>query len=288
MDSKDLLLDSLDKRGAAYSEKLKLCRAELSKRGVHDLRTSIRRLLATLDVVAFVASGSRVEKLSERLKEQLDSFNNLRDVQMMLDQIDENINTLPELGLFQKDMEKREKKKQRVAEKNIQNIKPGYINQRLLKMYDSIHELSAEELRCKLPQAVDEAYLTVMQRYGEIDPEQLISIHHLRVAFKRFRYMVEAIQPCLPDFPETQLQRMHDYQTQMGRIHDIQVFLETLEKFSERNDSYDPEPVRRSYEHFLADALSEYLKNKGDVFNFWRSTPLVTFPWQREQIKKEE
>ncbi len=287
MDAKDLLLDSLDERGAAYGEKLKLCRNDFSKDAVHDLRTSIRRLLATLDVVAFVTSGSRVEKLSDRIKEQLDNFSDLRDIQVMLGKVEENVNTLPELEPLQNYLEKREKRKQRAEEKHVQSIKLGGTNKRLLKIRKAVEDLSAAELDDKLPQAVDEAYLTVVQRYGEIDPGQLVSIHHLRVAFKKFRYMVEAIYPCLPNFPESQLNRMHDYQTQLGNIHDDEVFLETLAQFAKESDSYDPEPVRRFYEKVLSKALSIYIKNKDEVITFWRATPLAAFPWQVNQPKRK-
>jgi CHAD domain-containing protein len=287
LDARNLLIDSLDNHRTAYREKLKSCRAEFSRKAVHDLRTSIRRLLATLDVIAFVTSSARIEKLSNRLKEQLDNFSDLRDIQVMLDRVSEDMLAFPELEPFQNYLEKREKRQQRSDEKHIQNMKPGGVEKRLLKIQGAVEELSPEALQDKLPQAVDEAYLTVLQRYSEIDPAQPVSIHHLRVAFKKFRYMVEAIQPCLPDFPEAQLQHMRDYQTQMGNIHDLQVLLETLAAFAENSDSYDPRPVRRFYEKALAEALSAYLKNKGKVLIFWRSTPLIAFPWQRESNKKE-
>src|SRR6266508_2905563 len=141
MDAKDLLLDSLDKGGAAYRVKLNLCREEFSKSAVHDLRTSIRRLLALLDVVAFVTSGSRVEKLSDSLKEQLDGFDEMRDIQVMLDKVSENIDTLPELEPFQKYLEKREKRKERAAERHVSNIKLGSINKRLLKICEAVEDL---------------------------------------------------------------------------------------------------------------------------------------------------
>src|ERR1041385_1096989 len=227
MDAKDLLLDSLDKRRSAYHEKLKCCRAELSEEAVHDLRTSIRRLLATLQVIAFFTSASRVKKVADQLKEQLDDSSDLRDFQVLADRVSEDINALPELEPFQTYLEKRAKRKEHSLEKQVQDLKPNNADKRLLKIQAALEELPAVDLRDKLPQAVDEAYLTVVQRYGEIDPAQLVSIHHLRVAFKNFRYMVEAIHPCLPDFPEAQLDSMHGYQTEMGNIHDLQVLLET-------------------------------------------------------------
>jgi CHAD domain-containing protein len=134
---------------------------------------------------------------------------------------------------------------------------------------------------------VDEAYLTVLQRYAEVDRSRPATIHQLRVAFKKFRYMVEAIQPCLPNYPEAFLEAMHAYQTQMGRIHDIQVFLEMLTEFAEQRESYDPQPVRRFYERLLAEALSTYLKNKKEVVTFWRTSPLRAFPWEAQQTRKE-
>jgi CHAD domain-containing protein len=281
MDAKALLLDLIEEGANTYRKNLKLCRDEFSRKTVHDLRISIRRLLAILDVVHFVTSASRAEKLSARLKKQLDDVSELRDIQVMLDRVSEDLVTLPELEPLQKHLKKREKRQQSSNQKQVQNIPTGWIKKRLPKLQEAVQELSADQLDHQLPQAVDEAYLTVVQRYSDIDPAQLVSIHHLRVAFKKFRYMVEAISPCLPDVPETLLQALHDYQTQMGDIHDLQVLLETLTTFAEDDDSYDPEPVRRFYERTLADQLSGYLKKKDDVLHFWRATPLVAFPWQK-------
>lgn len=288
MDSKDLLLDSLDQRGAAYRENLKLSRDEFSQKAIHDLRTSIRRLLATLDVTAFITSRSRAEKLSDKLKDQLDGLDDLRDTQVMLEEVSERIATLPELEPFQGYLEKREKKQERAAEKHLEEIKPGRIEKQRNKLFEAVEDLSPEDLHGKLPQTVDEAYLTVMQRYGEVDPAQVSSIHRLRVAFKNFRYMVESIYPCLPDFPESQLERMHDYHNQMGHIHDLQVLLETLQEYAQESESFDPQSVRRYYERLLAEALSAFLKNKDEALTFWRTSPLEAFPWEGDRKLKEE
>lgn len=288
MDSKDLLLNSLDERGAAYRENLKRSREDFSEKAIHDLRTSIRRLLATLDVIAFITSRSRAEKLSDKLKDQLDGLDDLRDMQVMLEEVSERIDTLPELEPFQGYLEKREKKQQRAAEKYLEEIKPSGIEKRLNKLAADVDDLSSDELDGKLPQAVDEAYLTVIQRYGEIDPTQLDSIHWLRVAFKNFRYMVEAIHPSLPGFPESQLERMHDYHNKMGHIHDLQVLLETLQEFSRDSETFDPQSVRRSYERLLAEAVSGFLETKEEILSFWRTSPLEAFPWKGDRTKEEE
>src|SRR6266508_433065 len=233
MDTKDLLLESLDERSTTYSKKIKRCRKDFSTDAIHDLRTSIRRLEAILDVITFFTSTARIEKISDSLEEQLDGFSDLRDMQVMLDKLSDDVDKLPELEPLQDHLKKREKRRQRADKKHIQNLNPGSIKKRLRKIQEDVQDLSEEDVEGKLPQAVDEAYLTVVQRYSEIDPAELVSIHRLRVAFKKFRYMVEAIYPCLPSFQESLLQRLRDYQTQMGNIHDMQVFLETLSQFVE-------------------------------------------------------
>jgi CHAD domain-containing protein len=229
-----------------------------------------------------------IEKLSDRLKDQMDGFSDLRDMQVMLDKVSKDVDLMPQLEPFQDYLQKREKRRQRADEKHIHNIKFGAVKKRWLKIHADVDDLATNEIGGKLPQAVDEAFLTVVQRYGDVDPAQLASIHQLRVAFKKFRYMVEAIYPCLPNFPESLLDHMQEYQTKMGEIHDLEVFLATLAEFAEKNESYDAAAVYRFYEKILDGAVSDYLKNKNEVLTFWRATPLTAFPWEVGQTKKEE
>ena len=288
MTSKDLLMDLLEERGMAYRKQAKRCREQLTTDAIHDLRTSVRRLLATLDIVAFFTSASNVEKVSDRLKSQMDGFSDLRDMQVMLDKLSDDVDVLPQLAPFQNYLEKRAKRRKRADEKHIRNIKAGGVNKRLSKLQKAVEELPAEDLEGRLPQAVDEAFLRVMQRYSEVNTSELVSIHRLRVAFKKFRYMVEAIRPCLPAVPGALLKHMDDYQTQLGNIHDIQVFLEMLDEFAKQDNSYDSTPVRRFYARMLEEAVAAYLQRKEEVVRFWRATPLESFPWQANQIQEEQ
>ena len=120
-----------------------------------------------------------------------------------------------------------------------------------------------------------------MQRHGQIDPARPSTIHRLRVAFKKFRYMVEIVHPLLENFPQDNLKRMHDYQALMGEIQDADVFLQTLDDFQSNVSTPALEPVRSYYESRHADAISAYLKEKDMFSDFWRLTPDQTFPWEK-------
>jgi CHAD domain-containing protein len=69
-----------------------------------------------------------------------------------------------------------------------------------------------------------------------VDERDTKTIHCTRVAFKEFRYMVEALADCLPIATEHRLEAMHDYQTLMGDVQDAQVLLAAVDKFLCKRD----------------------------------------------------
>ncbi len=284
----DLIRDSFDRQCATYRVKLKDCRDDFSEKAVHDLRSCIRRLQATVEIARYLVSHAGTQKLSESFDEQLNGFNELRDTQVMLEEVADKIDLQPGLEPFQKYLKHREKDLSSKAEGFVDDLKLGKVNRRLLKIREKLTTASNGQVQEKILRSVDDAYRVVMQRYWEVDPEQTQSIHHLRVAFKKFRYMVEDIRPALQSFPESLFGRMHDYQTLIGRVQDKRVFLAALRDFADPTASYNPLPVRRYYEESLAETLSTYLAKKDEILDFWRATPLSEFPWQAEQIEGEE
>ena len=64
------------------------------------------------------------------------------------------------------------------------------------------------------------------------------------MAFKKFRYMVEALAEHLPGATQGRLAAMHHYQTMMGDIQDAEVLLAALDKFL-RKQEIKPEAARR-------------------------------------------
>ncbi len=282
IETNNILLDSLDQRWETYRVELKRCRVEFSEEALHDLRVATRRMLSVLDLVRSFCQPRRVQKLRRLFKNQLDGFDELRDTQVMLAEISENIQNLPELKPFQEYLQKRERRLLRGAEKHIRAIELAGISKRLLKLRASLADLPLDGLSARLFEGVDTAYLTVTQRYGWIDPDQPASIHRVRVAFKKFRYIIETIRPALPDFPEAHFKHMHAYQTLMGDIQDAEVFLENLAEFDRRGVDDARQPVFSHYRQAISRTISAYLDEMSALTEFWRPTPAADFPWQTE------
>ncbi len=278
MDANHLLLEAIDNRWEKYREQIKTCRREFSEEAVHDLRVTARRLLALVDLIRVVAPHPRLQKLRKALKGQLNEFDALRDTQVMLAEISETIETLPELKHLQQILQKQERRLLREAEEIVEDLKPAGIARRLEKVRADIAETrSSPEFDGLVLRAVDEAYAMVLQRYSWINPEHPATIHRARIAFKRFRYMVEIVHSLLISFPQSNFKRMHDYQTAMGEIQDVEVFLFTLDDLTEAGSA---ESVRRYYEQRHAELITAYIEDKGEVETFWRASPSLPFPWE--------
>jgi CHAD domain-containing protein len=57
------------------------------------------------------------------------------------------------------------------------------------------------------------------------------TIHRTRIAFKKFRYLVEILRPMLNDLGEEHLRRLRLFQTLMGEIQDIEMFEKAITGF---------------------------------------------------------
>jgi CHAD domain-containing protein len=282
-DANRLLLEALEERWKKYCAELKRCRAEFSNEAVHDLRVATRRMLALIKLLNSISPRPRLKKLSRAFKDQLDEFDDLRDTQVILAEISEILQELPQLHDFQKHLQFSEERLLRTLRKKIKILETSEITKRIRKTHESIEGQMNSELKSQLMQAVEDAFLRVKQRYSLVDLARPATIHRVRVAFKSFRYMVEIVQPLLPDFPAENLKRMNDYQSQMGEIQDAEVFTQTLADFLDHASLSDLEPIRRYEGHRHADVLSAYVKVKDQLDTFWRPVPDQPFPWEKTE-----
>jgi CHAD domain-containing protein len=280
MDARSLLLDSLNTRWDTYQAGLMNCRDGFSEAAVHDFRVATRRLLALLDLLRALNDGIKTKTMRRILKGQLDNLDELRDTQVLLANIAAIVESNPLLRPFEEHLQRREKKLMRAARKEIKSLKTAELASRMRKLNESIAELQPDGLNPFT--VVDKTYARVIQRHEKINPDKPATIHRLRIAFKKFRYMVEVIHPMLEDFPAKRLKKMQAYQTSMGQIQDMEVALHQLAGFEKHAPKgYDPEPVRVYYREHHAFAISAYLKGRQKVHSFWRSAPDQPFPKEK-------
>ncbi|HKY55950.1 MAG TPA: CHAD domain-containing protein [Anaerolineales bacterium] len=276
-----LLLEALEKRWKNYRAQLKRCRVEFSNEAVHDLRIAARRMLALIQLLNSLSPRPRLQKLARAFKDQLDEFDDLRDTQVILAEISETLNELPQLQKFQYHLQAAEEDLLKALRKKLKVIDLFDVSKRIRRTRESLEAETDDHLISHVLQAVDDSFLLVKQRYSWIDTAQPATIHRVRIAFKTFRYMIEIIHPLLNDFPTENLKRMNDYQSLMGEIQDVEVIMQTLADFPTRGSSLDFGPVRRYYERCHTEAISAYVEEMNQIDDFWRLSPDQAFPWEK-------
>jgi len=280
-DAAQLVLSGLEKAWRKYRSELKRCREDFSNEAVHDLRVAARRLVAILRLLHSIAPRPRLQKTIRILKEQLDEFDDLRDTQVILADISETIQELPELTTFQKRQLRQEDKLLRNVRKQVKKFNVKYLSRRIRTIHDSVETDSQDDLDSEILQAGDDVYLIARQRLAAVDLTRPATIHRLRIAFKTFRYMAEIIHPLLKDFPEINLKQMHDYQALMGEVQDAEVFRQTLHDFSEKTSASDLEAVHRYYASRHIQAVAAFAETLNQLQKFWRPAPGQPFPWEK-------
>jgi CHAD domain-containing protein len=276
-----LLIETLGNRWKTYRSELKRCHKEPDEEAIHDLRVATRRLLALVDMLRAVSPHPRLQKLRRAFKDQLDSLDDLRDTQVMLVEVAETLEDLPELAPFQEYLVKREKRLLKSTAKATRSFKSTNIRKQLDATRKAL--LKAEngiDHKKRLPQIVDEAYETTLRRFRHIEPAQPATIHRVRIAFKKFRYMVELIHPLVKDLPEDNFKQMHDYQNMMGDLQDVEIFVSVFDDFADKDASYDPDPVRQFYKQRHSEVINIFVEDMHQINTFWRTTPESPFPWE--------
>lgn len=272
METDSILLSAFDERWKKFRAQHKACRMEFTDEAVHDLRVTSRRLLAVLGLAKVLVPHPRVRKARQIIKQMIEDLNELRDVQVMLVETSENIEMTPELKPFRKFLKKREAKLMRAAYKRIKQNGLSELSKRTGKIRESLEkeEQASPQFNERLLEAAHNAYALAEQAYGQVDPLQASSIHRLRLAFKKFRYLVEMIHPLVKDFPIGNFENMHKYQGMMGNIQDAEVFLNSfLEYVKEHSPQTDTENVTQFCNARLKSLIVDFMENKGEVFTFW-------------------
>jgi len=264
------------KQRRRYRKALRRCRRKFSEESVHQLRVETRRMLTLLGLLHTLWWDAGLEKLQRRLKRLFKSFSRLRDTQVQLLFVRERQERFPEIARFHRALTKREGRLTACVSQRVEQFE-----MRKVRKLAAAAEKTLKEQRkdCnhhrndwpRLLRSVEKTFAHVAELGSHIDPARPATIHRVRVAFKKFRYLVEVLQPLLPGVTDHQIEAMHDYQTLMGEIQDAEVLEGAVEEFIAKKRSR-----ARKLLHFReylkarrAVLVAAYMREAGDLAEFW-------------------
>lgn len=102
-----------------------------------------------------------------------------------------------------------------------------------------------------------------------IDPADPATIHRLRVAFKKYRYLVEPLAPLSGNHDPAVLARMHELQGLMGDIQDLAVLLRSLRSWAAKHHGLkEVDPIVRLLARRLSERISAFLNGAKEMDSF--------------------
>jgi CHAD domain-containing protein len=271
------LADALKAQGRRYRRQLKRCQHEFSEEAVHDLRVELRRLLSGLELMATFVPEGRVKKSRRLLKEQLDLFDALRDTQVQMLLTRPLARRYPAARAFWKDLARQEVRHIKETRRRVRKLKPG----RVLRWTGRFRtEVRARRKRGReehdlavARQAVQRAYSEVVRLRRWVEATDTATIHRTRIAFKKFRYMAEALAPVFPAMTGRRVAALRRYQTLMGDIQDVEVLRAGLEGFARAGSavpgSRSLDALRRALERRRQALVARYLRAADQLHQFW-------------------
>jgi CHAD domain-containing protein len=270
-----LLAGSLKQQWKRYRKQLKRCQHECSPRAIHAFRVETRRLVSTLELLGGFLPSRQVEKAQRILKRHRDTFDELRDAQVQLAAVSGVRRTFPALRPFYACLREREERLTRKTRKRLTKVRTGRLGKLITgcrgEVEEQLTKCAPRKALAALMRSVDRAFRRTRQLRGRIDGSDTWTIHRTRVAFKKFRYMVETLAEHLPAITEDRLAALRQYQTMMGEIQDAEVLLATLDKFLLRQE-INLGAVRRFRAELLRRRqrlIRAYLKAADQLLEFW-------------------
>jgi CHAD domain-containing protein len=270
------LAAALNRRWQSYRERLRQCQEDFSEEAVHELRVATRRLLAQFILLSCVAPSVALEKVRRTFKRRLSALGNLRDTHVQRLFIEQQAARFPELLLLCAWLERRERRLVKSAAGKVSRFKTGRVEKCITAMdYDLTanggRARAQSQLATAVLRAAAEAFAEAVERRQAIDPADLRTIHQTRVAFKRFRYMMESLSPGVTGLSKRQLRALAYYQRKMGIIQDLQVIQACVARYTRKDRTREALLYRfsRYLERRRARALRSFLKFADHLFEFW-------------------
>lgn len=266
---------SLQKQWQCYCRRLVRCQTRASEKRIHNLRITARRLLAIIELLGAVLPAPARRQVRCCLKQHLDIFDHLRDTQVGRNLVAPLRSSFPAAKQFYGWLGKREDRQARKAEKCARRLRLKPIRRALnhcldqLKQQRKLHAARSES--ALLQAALATAFKRVARLRRKIVRTNVASIHLTRIAFKTFRYMLEALSHENSCLTEEFLAELRHYQTMMGDVQDAEVLLRGLDKFARRKNvaGLELERLRRELLRRRKWLIGVYMDAAPQLRNFW-------------------
>lgn len=235
--AREFVVSSINKAYEACSEQFYIVKQNFSEESVHDYRVAVRRSLSLILLLEQVCRLSYAKQIKKLLKAQIKLLNPLRDTQVQLLELRKSIYTYPALFNFYV-------KKLGDEQIHINNFK-NYIDNFDIEEIRALIFFQNLQIKNKTDDALpafssffnisQNTFLEMKELSGLLSTEEFDTYHKLRLAVKKYRYIVEFLFEYI-NYPKSELKKLKQMQTLLGDIQDSRVYMNELKLFFDAGD----------------------------------------------------
>lgn len=255
----------------------------MSESAVHESRIETRRMLAHLELLRRLIQPKRLEQVRRRLKHHLDALDALRDTHVQLGFLNSRLRRHSGANTFSQVLRQEEKSCLKAAKRRLGHLKVRRLKKVVRALEKDLRRAARdpkrmEQDRRRVVRAVDQAFGRTLARRQRIDPKDVATIHRTRVAFRKFRYMIEVLRPVLRQITPRRLAALRTCQRVMGELQDTDVFLARLEKFARKRPAQARAltPLHLRLQQIRQAQIRRCLKQVAGLDRFWSPACMST------------
>jgi CHAD domain-containing protein len=209
-----------------YKKSLERCKEKFSEESVHKLRVETRRNLALLELLRHMAPSPPIQKLFHHFEKRLKIFGSLRDAHVQRQLFKPLWPRFPEARPLKRALERRGEKLAAEVARKIKAQECSGLNRRLKKVEQRVAKkcaaASPQAMRARAARVLEREFAGVCALQRQVREHQPSTIHALRVAFKRLRYLNELLRPVLKGISKSRVSQMQRFQDSAGAIQDLE------------------------------------------------------------------
>lgn len=274
-----VLGDALSSRWQAFAEQLLRTQRRPTEKAVHDLRVSTRRLIALLDIIREILPEPDTLIARRRMKRLLTALSEFRDVHVQIIMVRSLVRSFPVLDLYLTVLLVRERIMLKRVRKELGTVQVRALER---KLNDGRVRLEEHLLDPAIGDAVHRMIMGILaRRYSRaavLRADAMTgnpgSIHRFRIAFKQFRYTVEALKPLIPGVEPRMLKTMGAFQTGMGAIQDCTVLISSVKSHVARQRRLALAEHKGVMAHLgqqRDQLIRKFISSAGELDAFWRA-----------------
>ena len=233
-----LLIEGFDQRRRVFEARLRRARRKPALAAVHDLRVASRRLLSMIALLDDAAPVPGLVRLRRSIRRRLKDLGAMRDVQVQMGLVETLLPGFPQLAAFHAALDRRERRlakraRERLGEWSLKTFlrRTDGVLDALIAGFDP--EVDSR-VGLRIQSAVEDAHRRVVVVRECVDRRRPETIHRVRLAFKKFRYMAEIVAPARRDWTPERLEAMRGFQDRMGAIQDAGALLDAMAAYRRR------------------------------------------------------